>query len=234
MNSEQKDYIIDWIEKYQHNIPIDEFKERILRVIDDAAGLRKVSGQGIYRPGKYVAAIDKQPTKEYRLWIGMLSRCAENGPIQKNQPAYIGCSVNQGFVHFQDFAEWCNNQIGFGLPGWQLDKDILVPGNKVYGPDTCCFVPSAINSLMVKPQKSELPTGITFYKPTGKYVASISLFGARKYLGCSDSIESLVPVYLAEKSRYLIQVANQWKDRLDLRVYDALIVYADMLVKGSV
>ena len=42
---------------------------------------------------------------------------------------------------FQTFAEWCDVQIGFNNEGWHLDKDILVKGNKIYGPDFCAFVP---------------------------------------------------------------------------------------------
>lgn len=57
-----------------------------------------------------------------------------------------------GFKGFQEFAEWCQSEYGYmnveqNGRFWQLDKDILVSGNMVYSPDTCCFVPNRINSV---------------------------------------------------------------------------------------
>ena len=62
------------------------------------------------------------------------------------------------------------------MEGWQLDKDILIKGNKIYSPDTCCFVPSEINNLFVGCNKSRgsLPIGVTFNKRLKRYVAQIS------------------------------------------------------------
>jgi len=34
--------------------------------------------------------------------------------------------------------------------GKHLDKDILIPGNKIYSPDRCIFVSSLINLLIDK------------------------------------------------------------------------------------
>ena len=31
-----------------------------------------------------------------------------------------------------------------------IDKDILVKGNKVYSPNTCCLVPKNVNNLFIK------------------------------------------------------------------------------------
>jgi hypothetical protein len=49
--------------------------------------------------------------------------------------------------NFQNFAEWfCKNYCDASMDKWQLDKDIIVPGNRVYSPETCCFVPNAVNN----------------------------------------------------------------------------------------
>jgi len=187
-----------------------------------------VAGIGIYEKGLYPRELAGK--RVYSTWSGLLNRCYGIKTGIKNQ-SYKGCSVHPDFIKFQDFAAWACKQVGFDKEGWHLDKDILVPGNKVYGPDTCCYVPTQINSLIIKPTlPDDLPVGITYYKPTNRYVASIGISGTRKYLGCSNSIDELMPLYQAAKSEYIIQVANQWKDQIGWRVYVALIELADNIL----
>lgn len=47
-----------------------------------------------------------------------------------------------------EFVKWFNDNWDEKHPDYQMDKDILVPGNRVYGPDTCCFVPQWLNMLI--------------------------------------------------------------------------------------
>lgn len=61
-------------------------------------------------------------------------------------PKYQGVSV--AWENKSDFYQWFNENWDPSHPEYQLDKDILVPGNKVYGPDTCCFVPQWLNILI--------------------------------------------------------------------------------------
>lgn len=82
-----------------------------------------------------------KPTREqkYNLLNNMKTRCY-NPNYHKVRPDYKECSVCD---------EWLDNHIAFyewvdhnyykikGEQSVQLDKDILVPGNKVYSPDTC-------------------------------------------------------------------------------------------------
>lgn len=85
-------------------------------------------------------------------WKGMLERCyCEKWHIKK--PSYIGCSVDERWHNFQVFAEWFEQNY---KDGFELDKDILFKGNKVYSPETCCFVPSEINILFKR--KSRIDT----------------------------------------------------------------------------
>ena len=80
----------------------------------------------------------------YDRWHGMLRRCY-SAAWQSRHPAYIGCSVDKRWHSFVAFREWALSQ-----PQWEglhLDKDLLVPGNKVYSPETCLFIPQSVNKF---------------------------------------------------------------------------------------
>lgn len=199
-----------------------------------------IVGGGIYEKGRHEAwdAKSKRNTKEYETWYGFLKRCSAAIQATGKFKSYVGCSVHPDFIKFQDFAEWCQHQIGFGNDGWALDKDILVRGNKVYGPDTCVFVPSELNSLLthVQSTKGDLPTGVsikpirvpkykTDYDKTPVYKAQIMISGAVTFLGYFDTPEAAEAVYKVAKTKEIRRRAELVKDQIDPRAYNALMNY---------
>lgn len=157
----------------------------------------------------------------------MLQRCESNGIVQSTHPAYVGCEVHPFFIKFQDFAAWCNQQIGFGEQGFDLDKDILIPGNKVYGPDTCCFVPKIINQLMIKNDRNRgaYPIGVNYDPARKKYRAEYSVDGRNIKLGRFDTADDAAQAYRKAKSKYIREMADKWKGSIDPRAYKALVEY---------
>ena len=187
--------------------------------------LPTVHGIGI--TGDSQVRVDGKHTKEYRLWNNMLKRCY-SVCCQKVRPTYIDCSISENFRYLQYFKEWCNNQIGFnsvdekGKP-FALDKDILVKGNRVYNEDVCVFVPQEVNLLFTKRDKSrgEYPIGVSFHKSRGMLTATLN----NKYLGYFNTAEQAFQVYKTAKEAYIKEVANKWKDKIDPKVYEALMNY---------
>ena len=114
------------------------------------------------------------PTKgdlAYDVWGKMIDRCYS--PYQKwDNPSYIGCSVSEDFRHRSDFNKWFLEQDWYGN---ELDKDIIEPFNKLYSPETCCFVPHAINVFFIKHDKGRglYPLGVSI-TPSGRFQAQIS------------------------------------------------------------
>ena len=134
--------------------------------------------------------------KEYFLWNHMLTRCYGKKAKLK-LPSYEDCTASTNFKYFPYFKDWCSKQIGFGNEGWQLDKDILVKGNKIYSEDTCCFVPAEINSVFIKCDRSrgEYPLGVNYHKATRKFVAQISYRKIKTHLGLYDTAEDAFKAY---------------------------------------
>lgn len=135
--------------------------------------------------------------------------------------------MSENFKYFQYFAEWCNNQIGFGNLDWHLDKDILVKGNKQYSENTCCFIPSEVNLLFTKRGRlrGEYPIGVTFHKGQGKFNARVMKEGVKLNLGSFNCPVEAFYAYKCAKEQHIKDVANRYREVIDERVYFAMINY---------
>ncbi len=190
-----------------------------------------IYGVGISDSGEFkrTVVIDGKQvrTKEYRLWSHMIERCYSEKCQQKN-PTYIGCSVSEDFKYFQYFAKWCQGQFGFGTQGYQMDKDILLRGNRLYSEDSCVFVPQRINSLLVKcdAARGDLPIGVYWRTQDQQYRAQCQDgLGWRIHLGCFTTPEDAFQAYKVFKEDLIKQLANEYRDVIDPRVYNALMQY---------
>lgn len=184
--------------------------------------MRLVQGIG-FNDGSRTASVNGVISKEYALWQAMLCRVVN----RKNYPAYNGCSVSDNFKNYSYFYDWCQEQTGFNCDGFDLDKDILVKGNKQYHEDLCVFVPSEINRCFIRTRrKSDLPIGVVFNKECNKFVAQLGRNKGSKHLGCFDNQIDAFNCYKKEKEAYIKALANEYVDYIDSRVYDALMNYS--------
>ena len=187
-----------------------------------------VYGVGCLGVGEYQPKKDKLA---YVYWKGLLSRLYGKTISVKN-PTYKNATVCKEWLNFQSFAKWCYSQTGFDNKDgrcriYQLDKDILVKGDKVYSSETCCFVPQEINLLFCKSDaiRGATPIGVTYDKSRGNYITSVTCNGTRKHLGRYTTPEIAFQAYKQAKEAYIKEVAERWKGEIDSVVYDALANY---------
>lgn len=64
----------------------------------------------------------------YIKWRGMLERCYSKRSLIKNK-SYSDCFVNKEWHLLSNFKKWFDKHY---IEGWQIDKDILVKGNREY------------------------------------------------------------------------------------------------------
>lgn len=180
-----------------------------------------IYGKGVYKKGLYKASINGKDTKEYIVWRDMLKRCY-NPRRLIIYSSYNDCSVCEKWLDFQIFAEWFN--INY-KEGYELDKDIIVKGNKVYGPETCCFIPHEINILLSKRRvsRSSLPIGVI--KRKTRYVARMSKNGCQVHLGTFNTITEAFDSYKTNKETHIKEVAVKWIDSLTPIAYNSLYNY---------
>lgn len=182
-----------------------------------------VCGQGLYEVGKYPANDGEKATREYECWGGMLERCYST-KLHIKRPTYVGCTASDNFKRFQYFAEWCQDQVGFENKGWQLDKDILITGNKLYSENTCVFVPREINNFLLshKSIRGEYPKGVAFSKFHNKLQAYYTFRGKPVHLGYFTNVEDAKEAYKEAKELRAKQLAAETMGLVDVRVTDAL------------
>ena len=176
---------------------------------------------------KYPSKVGGIQTKEYVLWCSMLKRCYST-TLKKQQPTYEGCEVSDKFKSYEYFYEWCQNQIGFGNRDWQLDKDLLIKGNKIYSENTCVFIPREINQILVKctASRGEYLIGVSWSKTNKAFKAMVSRSkGRSEYLGLFKTELEAFNVYKQAKETFIKEQANKWKDKIDPRAYEALMNY---------
>ena len=176
---------------------------------------------------KYSSKINGVMTKEYTLWQSMLRRCYSDG-FKKKQPTYVDCKCSENFKSYEYFYEWCRKQVGFTNEGWQLDKDLLGKGNKVYNENTCVFIPKEINQVLVKREnmRGKYPIGVYWSKTNKAFMARVNMNkGKYEYLGSFNTELEAFKVYKTAKESFIKEQAEKWKSQIDERAYNALMNY---------
>ena len=157
----------------------------------------------------------------------MLKRCYSDA-LKKKQPTYEGCEVSDKFKNYEYFYEWCHKQIGFGNQDWQLDKDLLIKGNKVYSENVCVFLPREINQILVKctASRGEHLIGVSWSKTNKAFKATVRKNkGKSEHLGLFETELEAYNAYKGAKESFVKEQANKWRDKIDIRAYNALMNY---------
>lgn len=128
----------------------------------------------------------------YKIWYNMLYRA------NMVEGSYKDVNVCPDWMYFQNFYNWAKKQIYH--KGWHLDKDIIIRGNKTYSPDTCCFIPSEINTFF---EKSNNALGYGMNRNKTKYVSFVRSKGKKLHLGTFDTKEEAQAAYLTKKRELL-------------------------------
>lgn len=142
----------------------------------------------------------------YTVWYSMIRRCYSG-----KQRCYEDCSVIKEWHYFLNFKKWMIKQKWYGNV---LDKDILIIGNKIYSPDTCIFVMQDINKLfnLQNRKRGKYAIGVSASGNTGKFRASIRIYGKNKHLGVFDTEQKAKESYLVAKSNHIRDIAKNIKD----------------------
>lgn len=181
-------------------------------------------------PSAYKHGFTGVVLKEYE---GILIRCNYNALSEdrkKHYPTYEGCYLHEDFNTIGKYATWradqkfANSKDYLGNK-YQIDKDILIPGNSCYGPDCCVFVPQQINGFFsfIMGGNTGMPIGVSFVRKSGKYMAAMRAWPNRdKYEYPFDTQEEAFSAYCGMKREQALFLADYFQGQVDESVISAL------------
>lgn len=154
----------------------------------------------------------------YKVWVQMLVRCYSQSYKKKYKYDYSP-TVCSEWLNFSVFREWMQLQ---DWSGKQLDKDILIPGNKHYSPETCVFVPQELNKFfnLHRNRKSATLTGVTKNCRGSRYTACITRDGKTNSLGGFATELEAHHAWIREKILDLGKFICNYGSRLDERLIE--------------
>lgn len=144
----------------------------------------------------------------YMTWKSMIDRCYAPSQIKK-APRYIDCFVCDEWLTFSNFKSWMKEQ------NWkcrQLDKDILVKGNKIYSPNNCAFVTNKINTFVIErdAMRGLYMLGVDFDKTSKKFRARCKnpFSGKKDFLGYFNDEISAHLAWKSAKHQFACRLAD--------------------------
>lgn len=150
-------------------------------------------------------------------WYNIIRRCFDN-KFHVTKPTYIGCNICEEWRHFSNFIKWVDSQPNRDWQNCQPDKDILMYGNKHYGPETVVYVPAKLNTFVndLSHVRGNTMIGAFCALPTMKnpYSARCSnpSTGKSEYIGLFPTELEAHKAWQAKKHEYACLLANQQQD----------------------
>lgn len=214
--------IIKFLDKYEHTVTANWREVRRGNIKNPY--YPTTLGVGYLGFGRYTDKEQGQFSLARQRWRSMMTR-SYSDVLHRKEPAYVGCSVAEVWHNFQNFGGWYVNHKFYGL-GYDLDKDLLFKGNKIYSPEKCTLLPREVNRAISihTTDNKELPRGICFRKDIDKYAVAIGRGKlGRVHLGTYETVEEAFDVYKKERELYVKDIALEWKDNIESRAFGALM-----------
>jgi len=162
----------------------------------------------------------------YERWHNMLTRCY-SAVEHARSPTYIDCTVCEEWLTFTNFKIWMKSQ---EWKGKHLDKDAILPNNKIYSPEFSSFVSRDINNAIESRENKRLlnglPQGVRYLSRSKTYECRIKINGKIIKLGKFSTTKLCELAFNNAKADRFISLANT---ETDDRVANGLRLHAKLL-----
>lgn len=168
----------------------------------------------------------------HQLWTSLIQRCYSE-KFHRTNPTYKDIIVCDKWLTFSNFKSWWVNNY---KEGYQLDKDLLLFGNKVYSTETCIFIPQWLNSFVTDSAatRGKYLIGCNFDKSVNKFKSRCCDPRTKKqhHLGYFDTEFEAHMAWLHKKLEILYEVKSDL-DKIDYRLYDCVLLNIKMKTKAT-
>lgn len=160
----------------------------------------------------------------YLAWVSMLNRCYSE-KFNRAGSTYKDATVCAEWLIFSNFRKWF---IENHVDDYQLDKDLLSIGNKLYSPHTCIYVPQWLNSFVISAaaNRGKYKIGVSWHKHYKKFSARCRYFKRKDYtdefIGHFNTEHEAYTAWLTRK----LEIASELKpemNEIDVRIYPNIV-----------
>lgn len=164
----------------------------------------------------------------YSKWVMLLQRCYSN-KFKNKWPSYKECTMCAEWLIFSNFIQWVDSQPNKDWKNCELDKDLLIDGNKHYSPETCAFVSEKVNSFLLESTKTrnQYLIGVQFLKSTGKFRARCSnpFNGKLEHIGVFNTELEAHLAWKKRKHEHAVRLSiNELDDRVKISLTTRYLV----------
>lgn len=178
-------------------------------------------------------------TKGYREFHNMHIRCFDK-QYKKQRPTYNDVTCCEEWNYFSNYLSWREQQPNLKYledtgKRFELDKDILKKGNKIYSPENCCLVPATVNQVFNRHvrHRGDLPIGVTWNSNRTYVIAKWNdpienrAYWSTTYPATMEGIQIAFNEYKIHKEEIIKKVAQIELDKKTItkECYDAMMQY---------
>ena len=164
----------------------------------------------------------------YRTWANMLKVCySPIAPVE--HPTYCGVTVCDEWLLFSTFQLWYDANF---VEGYHLNRTLAQPGNKVFCPVACRFVPQYLSQLVndVSSKRGSL-LGVYYDPAQEKFTSTCQFNGKKRTIGLfADSLQAH-HAWQRFKADAIVKTVQRYTDEAVVHedVVQSLLDYAQRL-----
>ena len=155
-------------------------------------------------------------------WKNMIQRCYSD-VVHKLKPYYMDKEVCIEWQNYQNFKIWFDAHY---IPDTKvdLDKDLLCKESNMYSPETCVFMTHFLNTVFeergIKSNIIESKDGFKVY---------MMILNKKQDIGVFKTKEQAYSAFIEYKKKYIEELAESCKGKVQDCVYQAMLVWNDKL-----
>lgn len=225
-NTKRKNHKINFENLYDKCFYVDLINGHFYKILNGRKELLDESEMTQY--GQCFEVINLYWFREkYKSMLNRTIGLKDGFELDSRKRTYINCKLCDEWLDYDNFLKWTiDNYWTYKDEVMCIDKDLLIPNNKLYSPDTCVFLPNSFN-VAIALNKSSKYGLCGVYNNGGRNKCWVGRAQRRDKIIRKSFYTPLDAQkwYIQEKNNYIHQLAEDDKNLIPQNVYEAMIKY---------